>query len=108
TDSSALSDALSADRSTGEGTVLRERFVLEEQLEHGRLGRVFRALDRQWSRDDGLARYVEILVMPGEIVGNARQLDAFKREFPTIQSLSHDNAVELYDFDRHGDAYFVV
>ncbi|MBN1238089.1 MAG: protein kinase [Gammaproteobacteria bacterium] len=108
TDSTALSDAQSADRSTGEGTVLRDRFVLEEQLEHGRLGRVFRALDRQWSRDDGMRRYVEILVMPGEIVGNSRQLDAFKREFSTVQSLSHPNVVELYDLDRHGDVHFVV
>src|SRR5690606_29943855 len=37
-----------------------------------------------------------------------RQLAAFEREFSTLQALSHENLVELYDFDRDGDVRFVV
>jgi serine/threonine protein kinase len=108
TESTAMSDPRYTGRPTAEGTVLRDRFVIEERLEHGRFGSVFRALDRQRSRDDGVSRYVAILVLPAEMLRNARQIDAFKREFSAAQSLSHEHLVQLYDLDRDGDVHFVV
>lgn len=101
-------DGSSPEEAVAPGRVLRGRFVLEEEIEHGRLGLVFRAEDRQRAGDDGGGRPVAILILPAEVVRNPRQLETFKREFASVQALSHPNIVSLYDFDRDGDTYFVV
>lgn len=108
TDSTARSDSPRTGAPIVEGALLRDRYVLEERLDQGRLGIVFRALDRQWSHEDGSSRRVAILILPAELVRSPTQLEAFKREFVTVQQLAHPNIVTLYDFDRDGDTHFVV
>lgn len=88
------------------GSVLCERFVLEEKLDHGRLGDVYRAADRQ--RLAGIDPYVAVLVLPPEISAHPARLAAFKRELASIQTLSHPNIVDIYGFDRDGSTDFVV
>ena len=76
------------------------RYVLEERLEHGRLGVVYRAYDRQ-----GPAR-VALLVLPGEIAANERMLGAVREDFARLRALDHPNIVEVLDLANDGNTWF--
>src|SRR5690606_22567270 len=82
------------------------RFVLEERLEHGRIGTMYRALDRLRALD-GRA-YVAVLILPAEIVRSAEQLAAFERELDIVRMLSHPNIVRIFSLERDGDIAFLV
>ena len=86
--------------------VLCDRFVLEERLEHGRIGTMYRALDRLRAMD-GRA-YVAVLILPAEIARNAEQLAAFERELDVVRTLSHPNIVRIFSLERDGDITFLV
>lgn len=89
------------------GTVLRDRFVLEEELDHGRFGTVYKAVDRKRPGSDGAHPHVSLLVLPAEAARNGL-LDAFKRELGRLQSLNHPHIIKLFDFDRDGALHFVT
>ncbi|HEX6993505.1 MAG TPA: protein kinase [Gammaproteobacteria bacterium] len=86
--------------------VLCERFVLGERLEQGRLGTMYRALDRMRAMD-GRA-HVAVLILPAEIARNAVQLADFERELEVVRTLSHPNIVRIFSLERDGDIAFVV
>src|SRR5690606_34257741 len=85
----------------GPGTILCSRYVLEERLEHGRLGVVYRAYDRQ-----GPGRRVALLVLPGEIAANERMLAAVRQDFARLRALDHPNIVEVLDLANDGGTWF--
>jgi hypothetical protein len=91
----------------GCGTVLRDRFVLEEELDHGRFGTVYKAVDLTRAGSDAAHHHVSLLVLPAEAARNG-VLDAFKRELGRLQSLHHPNIIEVLDFDRDGAVHFVT
>src|SRR5690606_3278737 len=86
--------------------ILCDRFVLEERLEHGRIGTMYRARDRLRALD-GRA-YVAVLILPAEIVRSAEQLAAFERELDIVRMLSHPNIVRIFSLERDGDIAFLV
>jgi len=86
--------------------ILCDRFVLEERLEHGRIGTMYRALDRLRALD-GRA-YVAVLILPAEIVRSAEQLAAFERELDIVRMLSHPNIVRIFSLERDGDIAFLL
>ena len=92
----------------GRGTVVRDRFIVEEELDHGRFGTVYKAVDTQRTGLQGSPHYVALLVLPAEAVRGGQVLDAFKREFVRLQALNHPNIVKVFDFDRDGGVHFVT
>lgn len=83
----------------GEGTVLADRWVLDEHLAAGGMGEVFRARDRRRGED------VAIKVMrPG--VAQAPQ--RFADEAATLRRLDHPNIVRLRDTGEHEGVPFLV
>jgi serine/threonine protein kinase len=88
------------------GRVLRDRYVIEQRLGYGGRGTVFRALDRYRSSLPASQRYVAIKVLHGASGSREETLDALRHELQCAQTLSHQNIVKVFDFDRDGDIDF--
>src|SRR5690606_30588419 len=86
--------------------VLCDRFVLEEKLEQGRLGTIYRARDRLRGQDG--RPHVAALILPPDIARSAEQLRAFERELENVRLLSHPNIVRTFSLERDGDTAFLV
>ena len=92
----------------GPGTVLRQRYVLEQELGRGGMGTVYRALDRNRQDLRPQARYVAVKVLREEFARRPDALQALRREAHQAQSLSHPGIVNVFDFDNDGDVYFIT
>jgi serine/threonine protein kinase len=92
----------------GPGTVLRQRYVLEQELGRGGMGTVYRALDRNRQDLPPPARYVAVKVLREEFARQPDALQALRREAHQAQSLSHPGIVNVFDFDHDGDVYFIT
>ena len=80
------------------GQILKERFVLEEQLGRGGVGIVFRALDRlRGPAGDGRGK-IAVKVLRDEYQANSTLRAALQREALQVQALSHPNIVRVHDF----------
>ena len=92
----------------GVGTVLRDRFVIEEVLGQGGMGVVLKARDRR--REEALDRnpYVAIKILGDDFKGHPDALVALQREARRMQQLSHPNIATVYDFDRDGEHVYLV
>jgi serine/threonine protein kinase len=89
------------------GSVLRDRFVLVEELGRGGMGVVYKAYDR--SRGDVKDRYVAIKVLNEEFKRHPLAVRALQREARKAQKLAHPNVVAVHDFDRDcGNVYMVM
>lgn len=104
-ENTALSDKPSAAPSR-RPSILCDRFVLEERLEQGRLGTMYRALDRLRGKEG--RTHVAVLILPAEIAKNSAQLAAFERELEEVRMLSHPNIVRIFSLERDGDIAFLV
>ena len=104
---SAFSSVMSAATFTL-GSVLRERYELVDLLRPGRVGTVYKALDRHRTHLPQPARYVAIKVLKFNEADRGDSVVELEREAYHAQSLSHPNIVRVFDFDRHGGAYFLV
>jgi serine/threonine protein kinase len=88
------------------GSVLRNRYVIEERLGSGGKGTVFKALDRyrgDLAEDD---RYVAIKILHPNADERGDLLAEFRREFYCAQILSHESIVNVFEIDRDGDLDF--
>ena len=92
----------------GPGTVLRQRYVLEQELGRGGMGTVYRALDRNRQDLRPQDRYVAVKVLREEFARRPDALQALRREAHQAQSLSHPGIVNVFDFDHDGDVYFIT
>jgi hypothetical protein len=90
------------------GSALRERYELVDLLRPGRVGTVYKALDRHRAHLPQPARYVAIKVLKFNETDRGDSVLDLEREAYHAQSLSHPNIVRVFDFDRHGGAYFLV
>jgi serine/threonine protein kinase len=90
------------------GSVLRERYELVDLLRPGRVGTVYKALDRHRAHLPQPARYLAIKVLKFNDSDRGDSVLDLEREAYHAQSLSHPNIVRVFDFDRHGGAYFLV
>jgi hypothetical protein len=95
-------------RPIGPGSVLRERYVLEEPLGSGGMGTVYRALDRNRLDLAYESRYVALKVLRPEYSRRPEAVAALRREFLQAQSLTHPGLVKVFDFDRDGDTHFIT
>jgi len=92
----------------GVGTVLRDRFLIEEVVGEGGMGLVFRARDRRREEASDRNPFVAIKVLGAEFKSHPDALIALQREARRMQQLSHPNIASVYDFDRDGPHVYLV
>lgn len=90
------------------GSVLRDRFLLQERVAGGSMGVVYKALDRRLAEVEGVDPWVAIKVLSRQLAGNADALRALQQEAAKGRCLTHPNIVRFIDFDREDDVYFLV
>jgi serine/threonine-protein kinase len=84
------------------GTLLNERFRLEEQIGAGGMSTVYRAYDTT------LERWVAIKLMHRDISSDPDQLERFRREARAVARLNHPHVVTVIDFGEDGGAPYIV
>jgi hypothetical protein len=92
----------------GPGSVMRDRFVLEEPLGKGGMGTVYRARDLRKEEAQDRNPYVAIKILNEDFKRHPRSLQALQREARKSQTLAHPNIVTVYDFDRDGANVYMV
>lgn len=90
------------------GHVLRNRFVLQSRIGAGGMGIVYRALDRRKQEAHDGNPYVALKILRHEFRQRPDSLSSLQQEALKAQRLSHPNIVNVFDFDRDGDAVFMT
>jgi serine/threonine protein kinase len=107
TDAHSRLDTQSSD-SVGEpkiGRVLRRRYRIEAVIGQGGMGTVFQVLDEFRLETPGTQR-LAIKVLHPAVAKRAELLAELRREFQSLQLLSHPNVIRVFDFDRDGASVF--
>jgi hypothetical protein len=73
------------------GNVFANRYTIIEEMGHGGMGRVYKAIDRS------LGITVAIKIIRPEYASNLRIVDHFKKETVLSRSISSENVVRVYD-----------
>jgi serine/threonine protein kinase len=87
------------------GSVLRRRYRLETIVGQSGTGPVFQAVDEYRLESPGSQR-LAIKILHPAVVKRAELLAELRREFQTLQLLSHPNIVRVFEFDRDGSLVF--
>lgn len=90
------------------GSVLKERFVLEEVIGRGGMGIVFKSRDTLQEEMQDRNPYVAIKVLNEDFKKHPESLKALQREARKAQNLAHPNIATVFNFDRDGGNVFVV
>ncbi len=95
-------------RITPKKRVLKDRFILEKVLGVGGMGVVYKAKDRLKIEAKDRYPYVAIKMLNAEFNSHPEAFIALQRESSKTRSLSHQNIVQVFDFDRDGDVFFMT
>jgi serine/threonine protein kinase len=87
------------------GSVLRRRYRIENVVGHGGMGTVFQVLDEFRLETPGSQRLAVKILYPA-VAKRAELLAELRREFQSLQMLSHPNIIRVFDFDRDGSLLF--
>ena len=90
------------------GSVLRDRFVLQERVSGGSMGVVYKALDRRLAEAGSQEPWVAIKVLSPQLARHGKALRALQQEAAKSRCLTHPNIVRFIDFDRDEDLYYIV
>ncbi|HET9693848.1 MAG TPA: serine/threonine-protein kinase, partial [Steroidobacteraceae bacterium] len=91
------------------GSVLRDRYVLDEPLGRGGMSIVFRARDlRRDANDPGDPSRIAIKVLRQDLRASEPANARLKREFRQTQALRHPGIVRMFDLDCDGDIWFIT
>ncbi|MES9993974.1 MAG: serine/threonine-protein kinase [Candidatus Thiodiazotropha sp.] len=90
------------------GSVLKNRFVLEEMLGRGGMGVVYKARDLRKVEAMDRNPYIAVKVLTKDFQANPDSFIALQRESKKAQQLAHPNIVTVYDFDRDGPNVFMT
>ncbi|MFI0415486.1 MAG: serine/threonine-protein kinase, partial [Candidatus Thiodiazotropha sp.] len=90
------------------GSVLKNRFVLEEMLGRGGMGVVYKARDLRKVEAMDRDPYIAVKVLSKDFQANPDSFIALQRESKKAQQLAHPNIVTVYDFDRDGPNVFMT
>ncbi len=88
------------------GRVLRERYVIQEQLGEGGMSGVYRALDRRRDGLSGQDGMVALKVLRPALSNRPDAIQALRHEYERAQRLSHPGIVNVFDLDSDGDTHF--
>jgi len=98
----------SADGRVQVGSVLRDRFMLQERLSGGSMGVVYKALDRRLAEAGSGEHWVAVKILSPQLSQNGNALRALQQEASKGRCLAHPNIVRFVDLDRDDDLYFIV
>jgi serine/threonine protein kinase len=87
------------------GSVLRRRYRIEALVGQSSMGTVFQALDEFRLETPGSQR-LAVKVLHAAVTKRAELLAELRREFQSLQLLSHPNIVRVFEFDRDGPLVF--
>ena len=90
------------------GSVLRDRFLLQQQVVGGGSGLVYKALDQRLADAGDENTHVAIKLLPSGLSRNENALRALQQEVAKGRCLAHPNIVRFIDLDREDDLYFIV
>ncbi len=90
------------------GMVVRERFVLMEELGSGGMGKVFKARDLRREEAQDRNPFIALKILKGDISAHPDSFMALQREARRAGTLAHPNVVSVYDFDRDGDRIYMT
>jgi serine/threonine protein kinase len=90
------------------GVVVRERFVLVEQLGSGGMGQVYKARDLRREEAQDRQPYIALKVLNKEVSAHPDSFMALQREARRAGTLAHPNVVTVYDFDRDGPRIYMT
>jgi serine/threonine protein kinase len=99
------SESLDTEGEPRPGTVLRRRYRLEGVVAHGGTGTIFQAIDEYRLETPGSQR-LAIKVLHAGVAKRAELLADLRREFQSLQLLSHPHIVRVFEFDRDGPVVF--
>ncbi|MDH3491110.1 MAG: protein kinase [Gammaproteobacteria bacterium] len=97
-----------ADSRVQVGSLLRDRFLLQEKVAGGSMGVVYKALDRRLAEAESPQPWVAIKVLSPQLAENVQALRALQQEATKGRCLVHPNIVRFIDLDRDDDLYFLV
>ncbi len=85
------------------GSLLNNRYRLQEMLGEGGAGVVYKAEDEQ------LKRTIAIKLLTGDVHMTAEKLERFRGEARSVARLNHPNIITLYDYsEEQGRPYLVI
>ena len=90
------------------GTLLGDRYVIVSRAHTGGMGDVYKALDRTRKEAGDPDPWVAVKVIGQEFARHPQALAVLEREARNCRSLSHDNIVRVFDFERDGDSCFIT
>jgi len=90
------------------GMIVRERFVLMEELGSGGMGKVFKARDLRREEAQDRNPFIALKILKSEVSAHPDSFMALQREARRAGSLAHPNVVSVYDFDRDGDRIYMT
>ncbi|MFN8460067.1 MAG: serine/threonine-protein kinase, partial [Anaerolineae bacterium] len=78
------------------------KYHVVDRLGQGGMADVYKAYQ------PGLARYVAVKVIHGNLIDNEEFIERFEGEAMAVASLRHPNIVQVFDFDREDELYYMV
>jgi hypothetical protein len=90
------------------GSLLRDRFMLQEKISGGSMGVVYKAMDRRLAEAGSTDHWVAVKVLSPQLAENGQALRALQQEATKGRCLLHPNIVRFIDLDRDDDLYFLV
>lgn len=90
------------------GSILRDRYTLQEQVNGGSMGIVYRATDKGLVEAGNRKPWVAVKILSPALSKNAKALQALQQEAAKGRCLAHPNIVRFIDLDREDDLYFIV
>jgi serine/threonine protein kinase len=90
------------------GSILKDRFIIENEIARGGMGVVYRARDIRKLQYQDRNPYIAIKVLGEECKARPDSFIALQREAGKAQKLAHPNIVTVYDFDSDGDTVFMT
>jgi serine/threonine protein kinase len=98
----------SADSRVQVGSLLRDRYLLQQKISGGSMGVVYKAMDRRLAEAGSSDHWVAIKVLSPKLAANGQALRALQQEAAKGRCLVHPNIVRFIDLDRDDDLYFLV
>jgi serine/threonine protein kinase len=98
----------SADDRVQIGSILRDRFMLQERVSGGSMGVVYKAMDRRLAEAGEQSAAVAIKILSSKLSESGLALRALQQEAAKGRCLVHPNIVRFIDLDRDEDLHFIV
>lgn len=90
------------------GTLIKNRFKLEQEIGHGGMGVVYTARDLRKEEMGDEDSIIAIKLLTQKLKSYPKALQMLQQETKKSQGLAHPNIVTVYDFDRDGDMFYMT